>query len=292
MDLREVSERMEWVREHGSPDAPSNENDPRATEFQLTGVMVYLATILALTPAQHREAMRAEFVEVGYTGPQLHLEIERGECEYVRYGRVYECYGTDGGYEVCEPGEVRLVGRSYANWLVAMGVASVITEAEAVKEAEYQRLIQGREFDSAKARQCAADEIASGYINRAVAVLRVLMDREPDSGLQAFVDAEDWSNVLDSLGGPSKVHDRPSPASQSNEWQVGRICLGGPMHGEVQSIDFHSFHPDGYDDMDVFDGDGVLFMRAWAHKSMATDAERNAKFIEWFASSLSSRSAA
>lgn len=292
MDLREVSERLEWHRGQKPADAAPTQDDPRATEFQLTGVMVYLATILAMTPAMHRETMRCEFVEVGYKGPQLHEEVARGEFEYVCYGRVYECFGVDGGYEVCEPGDVRLVGRSYAAWLVDMGVASILSEAEAIEEVRYQGIVQGKEFDRDYARERAAEEIAKGYINRASAILRVILEREPDTAMAAMIEAEDWSSVLDLLGGIKRAPSTPSPASQSNEWSVGRICLGGPMHGEVQSIDFHSFHPDGYDDMDVYDGDGVLFMRAWAHKSMTTDAERNAKFIEWFASSLSSRSAA
>lgn len=289
-----MSERLEWWRVQKPVDAAPTPIDPRATEFQITGVMVYLSTILSLTPQKHREAMRAEFVEVGYVGPQLHLEIERGEFEYVRYGCMYECFGQDGEYEVCEPGDVKLVGRSYANWLVEMGVASVISEEDAIEEGAFQRHIQGKEFDPVWARERAALELASGYIDRAKAILVRcrLCDNEAD--LQNFLSLSDWSSTLDALGGPPRVHDRPSPASQSNEWSVGRICLGGPLHGEVQSIDFHSFHPPDYDDMEVFDGDGVLFMRAWAHRSLTTDAERNGKFIEWF-SSLSpplSRSAA
>ena len=46
-------------------------------------------------------------------------------------------YDSDDGDGAIEPGEVRMVGKSYAKWLVDLGAARILTEEQAVKHSRY-----------------------------------------------------------------------------------------------------------------------------------------------------------
>lgn len=275
--------------------APSGADPSWAWERELFDFNVYMAALIGHIEEQRKVGLAfnrgdLDHFEFGYRGPQCHVEMNAGEFEYVRYRGWYAANGSEGvrDPEMHRPHEVRCVGRSYAKWMAEHGIVRILTEAEATAENDYlRRYVRGtwREetIDHEAERTLAAIEVASDRVERAMPILAAILERKPDAELSGLIESERWCEVIDALGGLPATVKKPNMVSQSEDWKLGRICIGGKLHGVHQWSNFHSFPPKGYLDAEIREENGDLFMLIWAHRSLS-DEKRCKRFGEWLSS--------
>lgn len=248
--------------------------------LQLGDIRVYIRTILDLSSTVARQ----DYVEVGYQGPDLRSQMDGDEFCYVRY------FDWSFGDDLCQPFEIRRVGKAYADWLVRMGSAAIVTEAVAAREASYIRKFSKRSepFTQEEAIDHLRENLGWGETGRAQAVIDALAD----DAITALSNEQKWTEILDLIGldafeaGPETI----KPAVQLNTAQncyefnlsAARTCIGGPLHNKIHDNRFTSFQPHGYQDTDINTEDGSLFMRVWTHASLDTPDKRSAAFGDWY----------
>lgn len=235
-------------------------------------------------------------MNIQYTG-DFAGEMARGEVVYVRFKTWYRSEQMHDTVFYA-PWEVRLVAKSFGDWLRRWGVAMVITESEAAEENDFQRrYVRGKwreeAIDLDAEKRFAVAELCAERLWRAVPVLNAIKERGCE-GLDPLMDAEDWSAVVDLLvDGKASDEEAPGPVCpliQTNgamgkfnfTMPSARTCIGGPNNGAIHDNRFVSFHPHDYEDTDIFTPEGDLFMLVWTHKSLDTPEKRCAAFGDWY----------
>lgn len=236
-----------------------------------------------------------ESMNIRYLG-DFSGEMQRGEVVFIRFTTWYRSErATDTVYYA--PWEVRLVSKSFGDWLVRWGVAVVISEDEASKENDFQRrYVRGTWMDETidleDEKSLAVENICGDRTWRAIPILNAIKERGCD-GLRELVDRQDWSAVVDLLSTLVPTADTLDPirplaavngcmGSFVFDTSASRTCIGGPLHDKIHDNRFTSGAPYEYEDTDINAPDGTLFMQTWTHNSLNTPDKRSAAFGDWY----------